>query len=211
MNDFGDEAEDLTVYNVVVNHEGQYSIWPADRENALGWCSVGMTGTKEECLDFINQVWTDMRPLSLRNYMREAEARRDEIEAENRRRWEEEAARPKDPRDDLVTYLCEGSHPVVADIRPDRTAAGLRECLERGFVHIKFTDTRGGTSLGMRVDSAKTDLAKADFEAGKGTVHLEGELKLNYVPVRCVADISLDELVGHGHLERSAEGAACSA
>jgi MbtH protein len=67
-----DETEDTTVYNVVVNHEEQYSIWPADRENALGWKAAGKTGTKEECLAHIKEVWTDMRPLSLRKKMEAA-------------------------------------------------------------------------------------------------------------------------------------------
>jgi len=53
-------------YKVVVNHEEQYSIWPADRENAPGWSDAGERGTKKECLDYIREVWTDMRPLSLR-------------------------------------------------------------------------------------------------------------------------------------------------
>jgi len=51
---------------VVVNDEGQYSIWPADRENASGWRDAGKTGTKEECLAWIKETWTDMRPASLR-------------------------------------------------------------------------------------------------------------------------------------------------
>ncbi|HVG17889.1 MAG TPA: MbtH family protein [Blastocatellia bacterium] len=66
-----DEREDATIYNVVVNHEEQYSIWPADRENAPGWTSVGKTGSKAECLAYIKEVWTDMRPLSLRKKMAE--------------------------------------------------------------------------------------------------------------------------------------------
>ncbi len=66
-----EEQEDRTVYKVVVNHEEQYSIWPADRENALGWRDVGKNGTKEECLAFIKEVWTDMRPLSLRRKLEE--------------------------------------------------------------------------------------------------------------------------------------------
>ncbi|NJM07249.1 MbtH family protein [Candidatus Gracilibacteria bacterium] len=56
-------------YKVVMNHEEQYSIWPADRENALGWTDVGVVGTKEECLAYIETVWTDMRPRSLREQM----------------------------------------------------------------------------------------------------------------------------------------------
>lgn len=66
------EQEDTTTYKVVVNHEEQYSIWPADRENALGWRDVGKTGPKDECLAHIKEVWTDMRPLSLRKQMEAA-------------------------------------------------------------------------------------------------------------------------------------------
>ena len=65
----GDEAEDATIYVAVVNHEEQYSIWPAHRENPLGWRDAGKSGTREECLAHIKEVWTDMRPLSLRRRM----------------------------------------------------------------------------------------------------------------------------------------------
>lgn len=63
------DTEDTQRYKVVVNHEEQYSIWPDDRENALGWKDAGKAGTKAECLAYINEVWTDMRPLSLRQQM----------------------------------------------------------------------------------------------------------------------------------------------
>ena len=56
---------------MVVNHDEQYSIWPADRANALGWTDVGKSGPKVECLAYIKEVWTDMRPLSLRKKMEE--------------------------------------------------------------------------------------------------------------------------------------------
>ena len=69
-----DEQEDTTIYKVVVNHEEQYSIWPADRENPLGWRDGGPTGLKAVCLEYIKEVWTDMRPLSLRKKMQEQEA-----------------------------------------------------------------------------------------------------------------------------------------
>jgi MbtH protein len=61
-----DNHEDTTLYKVVVNHEQQYSIYPADRVNPLGWTDAGKTGPKSECLDHIKEIWTDMRPLSLR-------------------------------------------------------------------------------------------------------------------------------------------------
>lgn len=66
---YNDETEDTTIYKVVVNHEEQYSIWPVDRDNALGWSDAGKSGTKAECLAHIKEVWTDMRPLSLRKKM----------------------------------------------------------------------------------------------------------------------------------------------
>jgi MbtH protein len=64
------DNEDET-FQVVVNHEEQYSIWPASRELPAGWRGAGKTGTKKECLEFIEQNWTDMRPLSLRKKMEE--------------------------------------------------------------------------------------------------------------------------------------------
>lgn len=67
------DDDDQTRYTVVVNHEEQYSIWPADRDLPLGWKPVGKEGTKQECLDYIEEVWTDMRPLSLRKKMEEME------------------------------------------------------------------------------------------------------------------------------------------
>jgi MbtH protein len=63
------ESEDNTQYKVVVNHEEQYSLWPIDRGNPLGWRDAGKSGTREECLAFVREVWTDMRPLSLRKRM----------------------------------------------------------------------------------------------------------------------------------------------
>ncbi|GGZ39897.1 MbtH family protein [Streptomyces poonensis] len=63
---------DSTIYKVMVNGEEQYSIWPADREDPLGWRGAGKTGTKDECMAYIQEVWTDMRPLSLRRQMGDA-------------------------------------------------------------------------------------------------------------------------------------------
>jgi MbtH protein len=65
------DIEDLRTFNVVVNDEEQYSIWPEGRDLPLGWRCAGKVGRKEECLSFIREVWTDMRPLSLRKKMEE--------------------------------------------------------------------------------------------------------------------------------------------
>ncbi len=72
-----DEAEDTTIYKAVINHEEQFSIWPAHKPNPLGWRDGGKTGTKKECLDYIEEVWTDMRPLSVRLQMQRLEAERE--------------------------------------------------------------------------------------------------------------------------------------
>jgi MbtH protein len=64
-----DEREDTTTYEVVVNDEEQYSIWPAHKEIPAGWKTVGVSGPKAQCLAHIEEVWTDMRPKSLRERM----------------------------------------------------------------------------------------------------------------------------------------------
>ena len=63
--------DDHRRYRVVINHEEQYSIWFEDRENPRGWKDAGFSGNKKECLDHIDEVWTDMRPLSLKKRMEE--------------------------------------------------------------------------------------------------------------------------------------------
>jgi MbtH protein len=64
------DNEEVT-FEVVLNHEEQYSIWPADRDVPDGWRKAGKSGKKAECLAYIEEVWTDMRPLSLRKHMDE--------------------------------------------------------------------------------------------------------------------------------------------
>ena len=68
------EEEDTRTYDVVINHEEQYSIWLKDRPIPAGWRAVGKSGQKSECLAYVEQVWTDMRPLSLRKHMEAFEA-----------------------------------------------------------------------------------------------------------------------------------------
>ena len=76
----GEDRDDPTVYKVVVNHEEQYSIWPATRENPLGWRDAGKEGPKADCLAYIKEVWTDMRPLSLRKQMERSAAAEGSVE-----------------------------------------------------------------------------------------------------------------------------------
>ncbi|MGQ4809113.1 hypothetical protein NKDENANG_02515 [Candidatus Entotheonellaceae bacterium PAL068K] len=193
---YRDEEEDTTIYKVVVNHEEQYSIWPEDRENPLGWFDAGKSGLKAECLDYIKEVWTDMRPLSLRKQMEE----------QDRQRTAAPPPPPLEPTDgtpvmdELVQRLATGDHSVYAS-RADDSAKAFQQSIERGYVHIKFTETGGGTELGVRLDREATDLSQADFDQATGNVHIVGHLSLNYVNVHCIADIDLNSLKGTGHLE----------
>ncbi|MGD1225766.1 MbtH family protein [Streptomyces krungchingensis] len=69
-----DEQTDDRVYRVVLNDEEQYSIWAAERDLPAGWHAEGTEGTRQECLDRIEEVWTDLRPASLRRRMEQATA-----------------------------------------------------------------------------------------------------------------------------------------
>lgn len=188
------DKEDTTIYAVVINHEEQYSIWPDYKDMPLGWKSVGKTGLKADCLAFIKEVWTDMRPLSLQKKMAEV--------AKN--------PPPPPPKPDpnkpreksLVDRLCEGEHLVEAGLRPEKTVKVFKEAIDRNYVHIKFTQTRGGTELGFKLDNDACDFSKADFDNSNGLVHVEGNLTLDYVKVRCIANIDLKTLEGKGHLKK---------
>lgn len=184
-----DEEEDKTTYKVVLNDEEQYSIWPAERENAPGWRDEGKTGLKRECLDHIQTVWTDMRPLSLRRHM-----------AQQEKEGTVATAPAGDTAiDTLVGRLSQGRHPVATSRY--KTASELGACIERGFVLVKFTGTRGGTELGFRVNPDHTDTTGANFTEGLGMVRVGGDLTLDDVKVRCLAQIDLQSLTGEGFLE----------
>jgi len=202
MSWYDPDREDTTVYKVVVNHEEQYSIWPEYKENPRGWKDVGKAGLKAECLALIKEVWTDMRPLSLRKKMEEMAKNPPPMPP---------PPDPNRPREkSLVDRLCEGDHPVEAGLRPEKTVKLFKEAIDRNYVHVRFTQTRGGTELGFRLDRDLCDFSQADFETGMGAVHVEGELTLDYVKVRCAADIELSTLEGRGRLikvEAEAEAA----
>jgi len=102
--------------------------------------------------------------------------------------------------DELVARLSAGDHPIEASLRPEKTVKALKECIDRGYVHIKFTETKGSTELGVKLDRQASDLSKADFDTETGNIHLVGDLTLNYVKVQCIADIDLKTLQGKGCL-----------
>jgi hypothetical protein len=101
---------------------------------------------------------------------------------------------------DELTQRLSADQPVVVG-GPDPSLEELRKRVEEiGTVFIKFTETRGGTDLGIAVDRAAVDLGSANFDEGSGTLHVEGTLILNDDPVRCIADIDLATLKGTGRL-----------
>jgi hypothetical protein len=102
---------------------------------------------------------------------------------------------------ELVNKLAVGTHPVELSLRPEKSIAVLKDCIQRQYVHVKFTDTMGGTELGLRLDPAETDLSKADLETGNGEAKFVGSLMLDYVRVRCIATVDLKTFTGHGALE----------
>ena len=186
------DRQDNTTYKVVVNHEEQYSISAEYKANPAGWHDAGKTGTKAECLAYINEVWTDMRPLSLRKKMEELAKNPPSPPPPK----DEKAAREKS----LVERLGEGDHAVEVSLQPDKTLKLFKEAIRRDYIHVKFTQTKGGTEIGFRLDRANSDFRKANFEAGTGKVHVEGNLTLDYIKVKCIADIDLGMLCGTGRL-----------
>ena len=100
---------------------------------------------------------------------------------------------------DLVQRLTV-EQPIVASLRPEPTVEAFKAAIDRGYVHAKFTETRGGTELGIRLEP-ESDLSGADFASGTGRVTIVGRLVLDYVPVRFHGTIDLATLAGTGRLE----------
>ena len=103
---------------------------------------------------------------------------------------------------DLVRKLCDGNHRVELSLRPERSVQALMDSVERGYVLIRFPDTRGGTELGITLDRERSRIAEADWQGCTGDVCIVGLLQLDYIKVRCVATIELSSLKGTGYLER---------
>jgi uncharacterized protein YbdZ (MbtH family) len=184
--------EETVVFRAVVNGEEQYSILSEDQPDVPGWQAAGKTGSKEECLAFIDQAWTDMRPVSLRRAM----------EALVTDAPGAQVGVGSTAALSLVDCLCAGHHPIDVVLRPERTLERFKEALDQNYVHLVFTDTLGGTELCFRLDRDACRFDAGDFVNGRGTVHVEGSLTLDYVDVRCLTDIDLATLTGRGRLVR---------
>ena len=186
-----EELENPNSYKVVINHEEQYSIWPAERENPAGWKDIGVFGSKSECLLYINKVWTDMRPLSLRRKMEDLEKNK------NKKTPSKPEPPATTPKESLVSHLSSDVHKVEIYKSGE---INTKEKIENGYIHIKFTETRGGTVLGVKLDNKACNLNNVDFEKSSGSMHLEGSLTLDYAEVRCIVDIDVQTKKGTGQL-----------
>jgi len=103
---------------------------------------------------------------------------------------------------ELVRKLLQGEQKIEVSIRPDRTPEALLRCIQKGYVHLKFPDTQGGTDVYVPLDMSETTLKDANFEVGSGLVLLVGRLTLDYQDVKCRAVIDLATMKGYGKLER---------
>jgi MbtH protein len=63
---FSDDDDRIRTYVVLINHEEQYSLWPSHKSIPAGWSSTGISGAKAECTEYVDRVWTDITPLSVR-------------------------------------------------------------------------------------------------------------------------------------------------
>ena|ERR1700761_3654465 len=99
----------------------------------------------------------------------------------------------------LVRKLSEQENPVEIILWPTQTLAALKECVDQGYLNIRFTNTQGGTELHVILDRHASKL-QGDFERGIGHLQIVGRLTLDYVKVTCVVEIDLPSFVGKGLL-----------
>jgi hypothetical protein len=101
--------------------------------------------------------------------------------------------------------------PIAAILRPKSAPEHLKAMLSQGYVHIEFTETRGGTELGIELDPEKSDLSGGNFDEGTGSIQITGDLVLDYTPVRFHGFIDLDSMRGKGRLELREDARALDA
>lgn len=172
-------------YVVVKNLEEQYSVWPIFKDIPDGWYSCNFSGTKETCLSYIKEIWVDMRPLSLRKKMEQL--------SKTDQNTSEQHNIAKVPS--LISILSDGkNHPII--ILSDNKDKVLNQ-IQQGYIHIKFTDTIGGSCLTLELDQSITDIECWD----NNIINLEGELILDYQHVKCIIEFNVLTLQGHGLLQ----------
>jgi len=196
------KEEDIE-YKVVYNQERQYSIWPTWKVDPPGWESDGTVGTKQQCLDHIEKVWTDMRPLSLQNFMKEngldgpREIKIPPLPQDNIDHFR----RPQPPNE-LVMKLMEEQDVVIIRYKEGDVPnlEKLMRAIEIGYILVKFIHTQGGTELGANIKKSEYNCF-AELIESENIIKIRGFLKLDYTPVILNATISLLNFEGKGHLE----------
>jgi uncharacterized protein YbdZ (MbtH family) len=181
---------DQQTYKVVINTEEQYSIWPERRDNPRGWTDVGVVGSKSDCLSRIDSLWTDMRPLSLRKAMEQPRA---PLKAES--------VPGNAPVERLPVRLSQGPQKVELTLRPERTMEALARQVKTGYMHLRFTETRGGTELAIALEPTSAEQIENAIARGEKVMHVEGGVTLDYVPIRCRAEIDLPSFTGTCRVE----------
>ncbi|MGB0909658.1 MAG: MbtH family protein [Nitrospirales bacterium] len=187
---------------VVVNQEEQYSIWPVDRDLPSGWQEIGFTGRKKDCLEHIKKIWTDLRPLSLRKHMENLDQNSANCAMLETGDRENDTHKVKGEQYELVDFLSAGDHPVKLELKSDTKDVELQNAINKGYVVIRFSDTRGGTDLGIRIERDLCVLDNCDVQILRGRMQIVGTVVLNNIRVRCTADINLEDCLGTGHLDR---------
>lgn len=184
------------VYQVVVNEEEQYSIWPSYKKRPKGWTDVGPAGTKAECLDWIEKTWVDLRPRSLREVMR-----LDSLRSAPAIR----ADLPISPRTESLIPLPDRLCRHEQHIRVARCsdAADFKAQLDRGYVLLEFLQTAGGTELGCPVSSSRSVDVEARFDTGIGKIEVVAQVRVDYELLRILAVVDLSTLEGVCTVTRS--------
>ena len=101
---------------------------------------------------------------------------------------------------ELVKKLSTGKHNVTIGNRNESYSEIEKRIIDVKHIHITFPNTKGGTELGINIDTESCDLTKADFNKGEGKIHIEGRTNLNYCDVKCIADVDLKSREGKGNL-----------
>ena len=201
-------------YEVVVNLEEQYSIWPVWRTPPDGWRRVGVSGSEEACLQHIESVWTDMRPLSLRRALEGSGATAAAVRARRAGtpggardvRGGGESQDPMRATDDLPSRLARDSHALELCLGRVPNLEELVAQVKAGTVHVEFTETAGGTTLTLTLDAedaaALTESVEqlVGGETDDGRLSIAGDGLLDNTAVRCRAVVDAKTFRGRGSI-----------
>lgn len=187
------EREDNFKYIVVVNHEEQYSIWRADFELPGGWSSCGFEGYRDECIAYVDKVWLDMRPLSVRRALQEIE--------KNTQSAQPQQGHEAPPREPLVSRLTKEKRRFEFVSANELSRDLIKQSIKRGVVHFRIPDTDGGTVIGLVIDEAKAKECVASIDAGCEELSIVGRFTLDYMNAVCKLSANLSSFDGQCQID----------